>query len=59
MWPDRVSNQGPLPYESGTLPTALRGPVVRFEGNWKVSVRSMKKFLQLLASCYKSTHINL
>ena len=26
MWPDRVSNPGPLTYESGTLPTALRGP---------------------------------
>ena len=26
MWPDRVSNQGPLTYDSGALPTALRGP---------------------------------
>ena len=26
MWPDRVSNPGPLIYESGVLPTALRGP---------------------------------
>ena len=26
MWPDRVSNLGPLTYESGALPTALRGP---------------------------------
>ena len=26
MWPDRVSNPGPLTYQSGTLPTALRGP---------------------------------
>ena len=25
MWPDRVSNPGPLSYESGALPTALRG----------------------------------
>ena len=25
MWPDRVSNPGPLTYESGTLLTALRG----------------------------------
>ena len=25
MWPDRVSNTGPLFYESGALPTALRG----------------------------------
>ena len=26
MLPDRVSNPGPLAYESGALPTALRGP---------------------------------
>ena len=26
MSPDRVSHPGPLTYESGTLPTALRGP---------------------------------
>ena len=25
MWPDRVSNPGPLTYESDALPTALRG----------------------------------
>ena len=26
MLPDRVSNPGPLTYESGALPSALRGP---------------------------------
>ena len=26
MWPDRVSNPGPLTYESGALPAVLRGP---------------------------------
>ena len=26
MWPDRVSNLGPLTYELGALPTALHGP---------------------------------
>ena len=26
MWPDRISNPGPLIYESGALPIALRGP---------------------------------
>ena len=26
MWPDRVSNPGPLTYESGALPTVLRDP---------------------------------
>ena len=29
MLPDRVSNQGPLAYESGALPIALRGPAAR------------------------------
>ena len=28
MLPDRVSNPGPLTYESGALPTALRGPAM-------------------------------
>ena len=28
MLPDRVSNPGPLTYESGALPIALRGPAV-------------------------------
>ena len=27
MLPDRVSNPGPLTYESDALPIALRGPV--------------------------------
>ena len=38
MWPDRVSNPGPLTYESGALPTALRkgrnarrGPAIKLE----------------------------
>ena len=30
MLPDRVSNPGPLTYESGVLPIALRGPAERF-----------------------------
>ena len=29
MLPDRVSNPGPLTYESGVLPIALRGPASR------------------------------
>ena len=28
MWSDRVSNSGPLAFESDALPTALRGPAV-------------------------------
>ena len=33
MLPDRVSNPGPLTYESGALPIALRGPASRSEDN--------------------------
>ena len=29
MLPDRVSNPGPLSYESDALPIALRGPAIR------------------------------
>ena len=35
MLPDRVSNPGPLTFESGALPIALRGPagaLVHFQG---------------------------
>ena len=31
MLPDRVSNPGPLTYESGALPIALRGPAAKRE----------------------------
>ena len=31
MLPDRVSNPGPLTYESGALPIALRGPALLIE----------------------------
>ena len=31
MLPDRVSNPGPLTYESGALPIALRGPAKNTE----------------------------
>ena len=34
MWPDRVSNPGPLTYESGALPTALRGPAIGQVNNY-------------------------
>ena len=31
MWPDWVSNPGPLTYESDALPTALHGPAHNLE----------------------------
>ena len=39
MWPDRVSNPGPLTYESGALPTALRGPANSLVTNTVVITR--------------------
>ena len=41
MLPDRKSNPGPLTYESGALPIALRGPA---PGNWK---KLVKKFANM------------
>ena len=38
MWPDRVSNPGPLTYESGALSTALRGPAGKM-WKWTFSCR--------------------
>ena len=38
MWPDWVSNPGPLTYESGALPTALCGPA------WSMASCSQKVF---------------
>ena len=39
MLPDRVSNPGPLTYESGALPIALRGPAGN-QGDCNVQVRT-------------------
>ena len=40
MLPDRVSNPGPLTYESGALPTALRRPAIVPSGGRKTSPRT-------------------
>ena len=50
MLPDRVSNPGPLAYESGALPIALRGPALYlpFQGGSSVLVRQCYMFLCLL-----------
>ena len=39
MWPDQISNPGPLNYESGALLTALHGPALptSYEEN-KISI---------------------
>ena len=43
MLPDRVSNPGPLTYESGALPIALRGPAL---GEWTFKVIYMFSYGQ-------------
>ena len=40
MLPDRVSNPGPLTYESGALPIALRGPAAENRTNGKGLLQS-------------------
>ena len=45
MWPDRVSNPGPLTYESDALPTALRGPAIK-----TAELLSLKVYLFMLDS---------
>ena len=42
MLPDRVSNPGPLTYESGALPIALRGPASRRQQLCKIILKSMQ-----------------
>ena len=44
MLPDRVSNPGPLTYESGALPIALRGPAVTNEPLCQVILKSKHKY---------------
>ena len=43
MLPDRVSNPGPLTYESGALPITLRGPAR--SGNIHEIVKFIKNIL--------------
>ena len=47
MLPDRVSNPGPLTYESGALPIALRGPAMhnnRLVGCFRLNGRLRQYF---------------
>ena len=48
MLPDRVSNPGPLTYESGTLPIALRGPT----GNVNIKHTRMTSLTSFSRGCY-------
>ena len=46
MLPDRVSNPGPLTYESGALPIAYRAPLKQPQKNLYHSVWKEKLILQ-------------
>ena len=51
MLPDRVSNPGPLTYESGALPIALRGPA-DYSGNSNYRVLPLH-FISTDWACYQ------
>ena len=50
MWPGRVSNTGPLAYESGAQPIALRGLARMFEIIPLASFHSRKLVLWCMAA---------
>ena len=55
MLPDRVSNPGPLTYESGVLPIALRGPAlygIKSRGNNSKTKNARVVFLNHDTSSY-------
>ena len=57
MWPDRVSNPGPLTYESGALPTALRGLAAAGSFPFPASLRHyLFRKLILSTSSYKASN---
>ena len=45
MLPDRVSNPGPLTYESGALPIALHGPARGWDGEANIICKSGLSFI--------------
>ena len=47
MLPDRVSNPGPLTYESGALPIALRGPAYQIHYRPRLSTDPRGESIQL------------
>ena len=51
MLPGRVSNPGPLTYESGALPIALRGPAI-FNADNLNSWGSMEPRLNIISATF-------
>ena len=50
MWPDRVSNPGPLTYESGALPTALHGLATFIRTGMAAGITELAKIIFELSS---------
>ena len=44
MWPDLVSNPGPLTYDSGALSTAPRGPAISYRDPTRTKVEVAEVF---------------
>ena len=61
MLPDRVSNPGPLTYESGALPIALRGPAVFFFffAHLIYMCKSEESFLWSIGNRHKFVSMNI
>ena len=57
MLPDRVSNPGPLTYESGALPIALRGPAHKQRN--EVKMYNSKVWLKKVQSVLFSLSLSL
>ena len=53
MLPDRVSNPGPLTYESGALPIALRGPALINESQSVCFREKISKIIPVTSSHLK------
>ena len=54
MLPDRVSNPGPLTYESGALPIALRGPACMELISFFISTVVIRNAEKKIATCPES-----
>ena len=58
MLPDRVSNPGPLTYESGALPIALRGPAHQKEQSMVYTVCYQKEQSMVYTVCHLKEQSN-
>ena len=59
MWPDRVYNPGPLTYESGVIPTALRGPALNCKAHQMKTVAFSQLFHHYMAHVYWMHSFNI